>query len=203
MPTTKITTLYTYNELSDNAKEKARDWYREGGFDYEWWDFSYETIKEIGEILGIEFEEKKEGIPSIFFRLAYSQGDGSSFNARYTYKAGSVRKINREFPNWEGIISIAERLRDVQRKYFYKLRADVKSVGDSWISVDVEHTENYNVEIRGEDEKELIDTLRDFNRWIYCYLRDDYEGLSSDEAVAETIIANGYTFTEDGKRENL
>lgn len=28
-------TVYCLDELSEAAKEKARDWYREGGFDYD------------------------------------------------------------------------------------------------------------------------------------------------------------------------
>lgn len=30
------TKVYQINELSEPAKEKAREWYREGAFDYEW-----------------------------------------------------------------------------------------------------------------------------------------------------------------------
>lgn len=33
------TKVYTFDELSDDTKEKARDWYRQGAMDYEWWDF--------------------------------------------------------------------------------------------------------------------------------------------------------------------
>ncbi|MGD9724895.1 MAG: hypothetical protein AB7V39_00605 [Nitrospiraceae bacterium] len=40
--------LYQFDELTDHAKEKARDWYREGGYDYEWWESVYEDAKTIG-----------------------------------------------------------------------------------------------------------------------------------------------------------
>ncbi len=40
MPEIIETTLYRLNELSDAAKDKARAWYREGGFDYDWYDAS-------------------------------------------------------------------------------------------------------------------------------------------------------------------
>ena len=36
MPEVIETTVYRLNELSDVAKDKARVWYREGGFDYDW-----------------------------------------------------------------------------------------------------------------------------------------------------------------------
>ena len=42
------------------------------------------------------------------------------------------------------------------------------------------------------------DLMNDFNDWMYYRLRDEYEYLTSDEAVAESIIANEYEFDEDG-----
>jgi hypothetical protein len=40
------TTVYTFDELSDNAKEKAREWWRSNGLDYEWYDSCIDDIKE-------------------------------------------------------------------------------------------------------------------------------------------------------------
>lgn len=48
MPKTITKTVYTFDELSDPAKEKARDWYREGMFDYAWWESTYEDAERIG-----------------------------------------------------------------------------------------------------------------------------------------------------------
>ena len=45
---TITTTVYNFDELSDEAKEKARDWYREGALDYEWWDCTYNDAATIG-----------------------------------------------------------------------------------------------------------------------------------------------------------
>jgi hypothetical protein len=39
--------LYNYVELSADAQEKARDWYRDG-IDWEWWDSVYEDAETIG-----------------------------------------------------------------------------------------------------------------------------------------------------------
>ena len=35
-PMTKHYTLYTFDELSDAAKEKAREWYRSVALDHDW-----------------------------------------------------------------------------------------------------------------------------------------------------------------------
>ena len=41
-------TLYKFSELSDSAKGKVRDWYREGALQYDWWEFTYEDAERIG-----------------------------------------------------------------------------------------------------------------------------------------------------------
>ena len=53
MPDVIETTVYRLDELSEAAKDNARAWYREGGFDYDWYDAVYEDFRRIAEILGI------------------------------------------------------------------------------------------------------------------------------------------------------
>ena len=40
--------VFTFDELSDKAKERAREWYRGAGLDYEWWDSTYDDAAQIG-----------------------------------------------------------------------------------------------------------------------------------------------------------
>jgi len=42
------TKVYEFDELDDKAKERARDWYREGALDYKWWDAIYDDAARIG-----------------------------------------------------------------------------------------------------------------------------------------------------------
>jgi len=49
--------VFKYDELSDEAKSVARDWYRQGGLDYEWWDCIYEDAARFGiKIKGFELD---------------------------------------------------------------------------------------------------------------------------------------------------
>lgn len=41
----KETAVYTFEELNDAAKEKARDWWRGAGFEFEWCDESRGSIE--------------------------------------------------------------------------------------------------------------------------------------------------------------
>ena len=53
MPEIIETTVYQLHELSDVAKEKARAWFREGGFDHDWYDAVYADFEQICAILGV------------------------------------------------------------------------------------------------------------------------------------------------------
>ncbi|EYR77556.1 hypothetical protein SHLA_47c000060 [Shinella sp. DD12] len=86
------TTVYKFEELSVRARETARAWYREGGFDYEWYEFVFEDFGRICECLGVRLKTSPVHLvgggtrdePRIHFTGFWSQGDGASFQALYS-----------------------------------------------------------------------------------------------------------------------
>lgn len=62
MKTLKIK-VYTYDELDEKAKDKARDWYWSGGIDSEFaWDCVRDDAKEIGlKIISLDAQRNNEG----------------------------------------------------------------------------------------------------------------------------------------------
>lgn len=49
------TIVYDYDELSENAKEEAREWCAEHIADYDWWEFIYQDAKDVEiEITGFD-----------------------------------------------------------------------------------------------------------------------------------------------------
>ncbi|MFL7073080.1 hypothetical protein IXY14_25485 [Escherichia coli] len=48
-----ITTVYTPDELSATAREKAREWYRQHHADSNWYENVYEDFRTVCEIVGI------------------------------------------------------------------------------------------------------------------------------------------------------
>ncbi len=193
------TKVYKYEELSDSAKERAREWYLENGLCYDWWDDSYEDFCRVAEILGIEISTRRDGkTPEIYFTGFYCQGSGSSFNGTYRYAKGAVAKIKQYAPQDEELHRIAESLQAVQSRHFYKLRASIKTRRDDSIRVEVWHGDDQYRDI-GNAEDKVRDLMNDFNDWMFKRLQDEYEYLTSDEQVAESIIANEYEFDEDGK----
>lgn len=203
-------TVYQYGELSEKAKEKAREWWRDGGMEYDWWDGVFEDTVAVAEILGIDLIElvgkpgQMERKTMILFRGFWSQGDGACFEGRYEYAKGSVKRIREYAPKDKELHRIARELSKVQRRYWYRMSAEVKHTGhychEYSTSIAVESDEEIGGEMREEDEVKVAELLRDFMRWIYKRLKDEYEYLTSDEVVAETIESNEYEFLEDGSR---
>jgi len=199
MPHDKTETVYFFAELEDDAKEKARDWYRDGALDYEWWDSVYEDAITCAAILGIE-------ITKIYFSGFSSQGDGACFEGSYAYAKGSAKEIKQHAPQDDDLGSIADRLQDLQRGWFYGLSASVRQSGHymhemcTEISV-YDDQETYRSTRAFEDmEQDLKDLLREYMQWIYSNLMKEYDYLNDDEQVDEMIQVNEYEFNQDGTR---
>lgn len=203
-------TLFKFEELSDEAKEVARDWYREGddySFDQE---YVYEDASRMGKLMGIDLDTRPVKLmgggtrykPCIWYSGFSSQGDGACFEGSYRYQKGGVKAIKAECNDPE-LIRIATQLQEVQRQNFYKIRAKTSHRGHYYHSgcmpVDVYHSDDDYRDI-GSAEDGITQLLRDFADWIYEQLENAYEYRMSDEAVDESIIANEYEFNEEGER---
>lgn len=209
MPVTITTTAYPFDELSDEAKERARDWFRNGDRDYEWWDF--EDFIRVGEILGIKFNQRQKWVrpdgtavyeASIFFSGFCSQGDGACFEGEYRFKRGAAKAIRAYAPQDEKLYDIAERLALVQQRNLFGLKATVQHTGhyyhENSVTIEVWDDRDLNRDIGERAMDEVCEALRDFMRWMYRQLEAEDTYRSSDEAVEESIEANEYLFDEEG-----
>lgn len=194
------TEVFKFAELSEEAQETAIERYREGNLDYDWWD--YDDAKQAAACMGIEIEE-------IYFSGFSSQGDGACFEGSYNYQKGGVRAIKEYAPLDTKLHQIAQDLQDIQKTCFYGLHASVKQSGhyshEYCTDINVYERRTLRDGYESDEEASLADheaieeALRDFMRWIYKQLEAEYDYLNSDEAIKETIEANGYEFTADGK----
>ncbi|MDO8279514.1 MAG: hypothetical protein Q7T63_15465 [Burkholderiaceae bacterium] len=212
MPEVIATTVYRIDELPEGAKDRARAWYREGGFDHDWYDAVYEDFQHIAEILGIRVKTRTTRLvggrtrqdPCIWFSGFWSQGDGAAWEGVYSYRKYAAAELRAYAPKDKTLHRIAETLQAEQRQNFYQLRAEVTHRGNCYhafsMAVSVSRDSAAAVEIVGDAETVVTDALRDLANWLYRQLEQEYEYLTSDEAVDETLVANGYTFTEEGRR---
>ncbi|MDE3023042.1 MAG: antitoxin of toxin-antitoxin stability system [Pseudomonadota bacterium] len=197
------TQVFSFDELDDSAKEKARDWWRQGGLDYKWFDCVYEEFQTITAMLGVTITTQRESkSPAIYFSGFCSQGDGASFEGVYKYKAGAVAKIKEYAPQDEELHKIAQQMQDIQCANFYQLTARITQSGQYChrytMRVDVSRQDDRDVS--GKTQDALTECFRDLAHWLYKCLETEYDYLMSDEQVDELIRVNEYTFTEAGKR---
>lgn len=191
--------LYKFNELSDEAKENAREWYRINGLDYEWWDCTIAEYKELAELLGIE-------IDNIYFSGFASQGDGACFTGSYSYRKGWRKALQRETGGdlYKKLETIGDCLQAEQKKYFYGITASIQHTDRYCHEYSVSVTVGFESHVNGywcdtaDSEENITDCLRDFMREIYSTLESEYDYLASDDAIDEMMDCNEWEFTSEG-----
>jgi hypothetical protein len=206
------TTVYEFHELSDAAKEKARAWFREGVGDFDWHDFIFEDFEEICRILGITLRTHTVRLmgggtrqkPCIWFSGFSSQGDGACFEGSYRYENKSPRRIRVYAPQDAELPRIADRLFEIQRDNFFQLTAAIghreRYYHAYTMDISVERDSPVYQDMTAGAEDAVIEALRDLANWLYRKLEREWGYMMSDEYADEGIAANGYTFTDSGRR---
>jgi hypothetical protein len=189
--------MFTFNELSDEAKQVAINNNREINVDYEWWDFTYEDF----------IENSVFDIDNIYFSGFYSQGDGAMFEY-----SSIPDKLKIDFVNQLKLSSMRKNwlLNNVHvsgngkhRGYYYHENSCSHNIYWEVDNGDLHWETNFYqwLESFADDfEDYVISLYKDECRKLYRELERGYDYLTSDEAVAETLILNEYEFTEDGRR---
>lgn len=202
--------MRTYDELSDEAKERARHWWRSieaAQFDP---SFAIEDAINAARILGIEISTHAVKLygggtrqePNIWWSGFGSRDAGACFEGYYSYAKSAAKRIREFAPTGTALHAIADELQQVQRGAFYRLSASITHSGRRYheygMRIDVEDSADQYRDLPEGAEDGIGEALRDFMRWIYSRLEDEYEYALSDENVEEMIRINGYEFDEYG-----
>ncbi len=211
MPQVIEITVYTIDELSDAAKEAARAWYRESCLDYEWYDFVYEDFQTICGILGVTLATTPVRLygggtrdkPHLWFRGFWSQGDGASFEGSYAHAKGAAQAIRAHAPKDDELHRIADALQAVQKRNFWQIHSTIRQRGrychEYTMTIEVERDSPTWQPPTDDAEDAVTEAMRDLARWLYRQLQQEYEHLTSDEAIDEIIAANSWSFTASGE----
>lgn len=193
------TPVYEFDELNDKAKEKAREWFKQGMENEDHWkEYVYEDATTIASLMGIE-------IKNIYFSGFWSQGDGACFEGSFNasdIKAGKVKEhapldeeLNKIANEFERLASNHPRLSFTtthRGRYYHENSVDFEFN-------DVDNMDN-DIDVAYELQDELKEVAKDLMRWIYKQLEKAYDYENSNENVDENIRINEYTFTGEGKR---
>jgi hypothetical protein len=165
-----ITKAYTFEELPPEAKEKAIGNLYYINVEYGWWQYGYEDAENIGMKI-TEFDLDR----------------GNYLKAEFTLYP---LKICEEIFKEHGEDTDTFRIASTFMEKWSPVYADYLD----------ENSENYESE---ESEGLLMELEEEFHRDLrgayLSMLRQEYEYLTSEEAIIETIQANEYEFTEKGK----
>lgn len=203
----------TFDQLSDEAKERARARERYHALDYDWWEYTYEDAVRMGALMGIEIDERaRRGAGGreikeyeISFSGFCSQGDGACFEGRYRCAPDAVSAIQAETSD-EELLRIAQELTAVQ------VASKLQGTGGITVTITTggsyahSGTMNATVSFDSDDtpdadqydavEDRVLQLMRDFADWIYRSLEQEADYLTSDECIDERLVDE--TFDEDG-----
>lgn len=182
-------TTYTFQVLDDKAKARAIE--RLANINVQddfWYECILDDIEEICKIIGIDLDTRQSR-PCIYFSGFSSQGDGACFEGTYEYKRNSLKAIQEHAPLDTDLHAIVKDLFLIQMNNFFSLWAKVKHKGpyshEYCTTFLVERTDEKA--IVGDSEDNLIEILRRFMRWIYKRLEREYDYLTSEQAIIESI----------------
>ena len=180
--------------------------HRDINLEHDWWHFVYNDFGCICTILGIAIDGDEPA-----FSGFCSQGDGASWTGRYipvhlapwgtpnkaTYDLAPA--LIREYaPEDKTLHAIADELCMLARVYYpayaHVRRHDNRYVHEMTMCVSAVDPYYEDVEFADEVtdalEEALLVQFRALAMWLYNTLEQEYEFLTTDEAVADTLAAN-------------
>jgi len=186
--------VYTYDELNDQAKEKVREWYRQG--QAELGDYT----REVSEHFKYALDEIGYPSDKCYWSLSNCQGDGMAFYGDIDRDA--IAKIrNRVLPRTSRARSLTNTflfnevtftISDCNRHYNHYNSMAVNFEANN-VS---EKTYQLLIELRDAIQEDVKDLSKELERAGY----DIIEGMEEDEYVDENIRANDqWEFHEDGE----
>jgi len=206
MPIEKTITLYRYNELADDAKKRARDWYLSGlywpdvlepaldqwrilaknlGFTIArgpWWDLYLRTFF-IGRGTFLRPDDSElDALAREWGGLGGAAKDVLSLIA-------AVRAIR---PDMSAVIEDGEVI-DVDGGRFHVEEPDADFQGEEW--------DEYDKQVEAIDKEErgnIADALSELEALGLDWLKKEADCIESEESVAEVMEANGWLFHADG-----
>lgn len=214
MPRTFETTVYKYAELSAEAQAKARDWWRDleaRSGDTFFAEFVTDDFKDVLAAAGFELHSAR-GRDALYWSGFGHQGSGACFDASWYAPRVDVAPMLADRPaTWkdtdgtEHTCATNAKLRPLLERAA-ALAAKYPNGSGSLAARDrymVTRLESATTDDDAAEDVELGEELQslaeDLASYFYRALESEYEYTLADEQVAETIAANEYEFTAEGR----
>lgn len=206
MRTEKIN-IYKFEELSDTAKERAREEFKKYYPDYDWYEDIYSDFIKKVKKYGFDLEPK-----DIMWSGFSCQGDGASFTCERLHKKVFLKYANINVKHGLEKVFLDGTTMEIERngsRYCHKNSVTVAvcyyDIGCDSSSAQYEaqkrnRIDSYLNEVSFLVEKKLIELKDNLCEELYRKLEKRYYSLLSDENIDEEITCNEYEFYEDGRQ---
>jgi len=192
------TKIYTFEELSEGSKQTAIDNHRDVNTYDGWWEPIFEGITEEAEAKGFH-------VGNIYFSGFWSQGDGAMFE--YTTVGDTLLNkfvdqldLSPLRKQWLRSQAFAQSEGTHSGHYYHENCCSHNIDFESNFCYNFANINFYNWINSFADQYEefVIAEYKSLCRELYSRLNKYNDELSTDEAVADTIIMNDWEFDEDG-----
>lgn len=172
--------VYKFDELSDEAKEKAVMKLFDINVDYNWWDCTYDELENrFGDC--IELQPQYPFVDSV--RIKAFNLD-RHLGAEIVMEIDQVKLFNHFFKDHRHKKVMIALLKN---DYIYEDSYDHFTVSGNAPRIE-----------KLLDDLDLKEIERELSEVIASRLQDECDYLMSEDAIIETIKCNDYDFTEDG-----
>lgn len=192
--------------IADKLSDKLLDRYRDINVEHiDWWEYVYENFKEDMKGQGIDVDR-------MYFSGFWSQGDGACFDGSLddvqlflgkNFKPDEYPMIRKLLGDGGTVVLKVEHSGHYYHEncISYGLDADrlehcVKTPTDFHEQIVEQWDKELDTEIV-DFEKQSVEIFKTHMRTLYRTLEKEYDYLTSDEAVQETVIANDLNVEED------
>lgn len=185
----------------DQSQDELIDKYWDINVDHDWYRYTYDDYK-------IEMQTKGITVAEMNFTGFYCQGDGASFTGRVDMiQFLKVHELEQRFMGATFFAGQGELWAEITRgssRYSHENSVSVNLIVDSYNNYEDDSTRYQVYETMQEVmeheikdlETEVEDICKGYMQDLYSKLREEYESLTSREAIWETIVANELNLTE-------
>lgn len=192
------TQVFQFDELSDAAKEKARDWYRSGD-SYPWAEENRDSLEKFCEVFPVKARDWSYDAWNFSMDARATCDDETAeltgprllayLQNNYAEVFSQAKRYSKGAPYHPGV--------KVRKSRVMREETSCPFTGDC---MDESLLDPLRAFLKKPDGRNFADLLTDcLESWAKA-CQQDCEYQNSDESVEETIRANEYEFTEDGER---
>ncbi|MCC6634867.1 MAG: hypothetical protein IT251_05130 [Chitinophagaceae bacterium] len=210
------TKVYQFNELTEQAKEVAINWYRNDGNDgYIYADEIIESVKKVAELFNLKFGREYTDVRTShiddnilelkgirLYKYIVNNYWSSLFKRKYLGCIGDNRVIKHR----------------MSKTHFYDMKKGARVNSSNFIYSNIQYDNSctltgvcYDMDIlqpvydfleKPNTSTTFEDLMNEIESAISKTFQQNEDWVNSDEYITEQIEANEYDFTKDGNRFN-